>query len=70
MANILFASTGLGEGCSVGGYQTNCKKHKQKFFLLSIHKPPASMEFAPTQHALAVTVEPFKFLPASRRLMN
>jgi DNA-binding XRE family transcriptional regulator len=27
----------------------------------SIHKPPASIEFAPIKHALAVTVEPFKF---------
>ena len=30
----------------------------------SIHKPPASIRFAPIKHALAVTVEPFKFLPA------
>ena len=29
-----------------------------------IHKPPASIEFAPIKHALAVTVEPFKFSPA------
>jgi len=35
-----------------------------------IHKPPASIEFAPIKHALAVTVEPFKFSPASRWLMN
>jgi len=27
----------------------------------SIHKPPASIEFAPIKHALAATVEPFKF---------
>jgi hypothetical protein len=27
----------------------------------SIHKPPASIRFAPIKHALAVTVEPFKF---------
>ena len=26
-----------------------------------IHKPPASIRFAPIKHALAVTVEPFKF---------
>jgi len=30
----------------------------------SIHKPPASIRFAPITHALAVTVEPFKFSPA------
>jgi hypothetical protein len=41
MASILFASTGLGDGCSAGIYQTNCKKHKQKFFFISIHKPVA-----------------------------
>ena len=29
-----------------------------------IHKPPASIRFAPIKHALAVTVEPFKFSPA------
>jgi len=29
-----------------------------------IHKPPASIEVAPIKHALAVTVEPFKFSPA------
>ena len=28
---------------------------------LSIHKPPASIRFALIKHALAVTVEPFKF---------
>jgi len=28
-----------------------------------IHKPPASIRFAPIKHALAVTVEPFKFSP-------
>jgi hypothetical protein len=32
--------------------------------MLSIHKPPASIIFAPMKHALAVTVEPFKFSPA------
>jgi hypothetical protein len=30
----------------------------------SIHKPPASIRFAPIKHVLAVTVEPFKFSPA------
>jgi hypothetical protein len=30
----------------------------------SIHKPPASIRFTPIKHALAVTVEPFKFSPA------
>jgi len=39
--------------------QKICKK---KF--ISIHKPPASIRFAPIKHALAVTVEPFKFSPA------
>jgi hypothetical protein len=31
--------------------------------LFSIHKPPASIRFAPIKHALAVMVEPFKFSP-------
>jgi hypothetical protein len=31
---------------------------------ISIHKPPASITLAPIKHALAVTVEPFKFSPA------
>jgi hypothetical protein len=30
----------------------------------TIHKPPALIRFAPIKHALAVTVEPFKFSPA------
>jgi hypothetical protein len=29
-----------------------------------IHKPPASIRFAPIKHTLAVTVEPLKFSPA------
>jgi len=29
-----------------------------------IHKPPSSITCAPMNHALAVTVEPFKFSPA------
>jgi hypothetical protein len=29
-----------------------------------IHKPPASIRFAPIKHAHVVTVEPFKFSPA------
>jgi len=33
-------------------------------WFISIHKPPASIRFAPIKHALAVTVEPFKFSPA------
>ena len=33
----------------------------QKFFFISIHKPPASIRHASIKHALAVTVEPFKF---------
>jgi len=36
----------------------------QKFFFISIHKPPASIKFAPIKLVLAVTVEPFKFSPA------
>jgi hypothetical protein len=32
----------------------------QKFFFISIHKPPASIRFAPNKH----TVEPFKLSPA------
>jgi hypothetical protein len=39
------------------------KKYAKKNFI-SIHKPPASIRFAPIKHALAVTVEPFKFSPA------
>ena len=35
---------------------------KKKF--IPIHKPPASIRFAPIKYALAVTVEPFKFSPA------
>jgi hypothetical protein len=36
--------------------------NKKKFFFISIHKPPASIRFAPIKHAPAVTVEPLKFL--------
>jgi hypothetical protein len=36
----------------------------QKFFFISIHKPPASIIFAPIKHALAAAVQPFKFSPA------
>jgi hypothetical protein len=57
--------------CSAGGsvvkeqsIPTDCKKIMQKFFFISIHKPPASIRFAPKKHALAVTVEPLKFSPA------
>jgi hypothetical protein len=32
--------------------------------LPEIHKPPASITLAPIKHALAVTLEPFKFSPA------
>jgi hypothetical protein len=39
-------------------------KNMQKFFFISIHKPPASIRFAPMKDTLAVTVEPFKFSPA------
>ena len=61
-ASILFASTIFGGDCSADAYQL-IVKNMQKFFFLSIHKPPASIEFAPMRHALAVTVEPFKFSP-------
>jgi hypothetical protein len=40
------------------------EKNMQKFFFISIHKPPASIRQAPINQALAVTVEPFKFSPA------
>ena len=45
-------------------YTNRLKKIMQKFFFISIHKPPASITFAPIKYALAVTVEPFKFSPA------
>jgi hypothetical protein len=63
LASILFASASFGGGCSAGAYQ-QIVKNMQKFFFISIHKPPASIRFAPIKHALAVTVEPFKFSPA------
>jgi len=63
LASILFASAGFGVGCSAGTYQ-QIVKNMQKFFFISIHKPPASIRFAPIKQALAVTVEPFKFSPA------
>jgi hypothetical protein len=40
----------------------------QKFFFISIHKPPASIRHASIKHALAVTVEPFKFSPVAYEL--
>jgi len=59
----LFASAGFGGGgCSAGAYQQIVKNMKKKF--ISIHKPPASIGFAPITDALAVTVKPFKFSPA------
>jgi hypothetical protein len=36
----------------------------KKFFFISIHKPPASVTFAPSKHTFLVNVEPFKFSPA------
>jgi len=60
LTSILFASAGLGAGCSAAVYQ-KIGNNKQKFFFISIHKPPASNRLAPMEHALAVTVEPFKF---------
>jgi hypothetical protein len=62
LACILFASASFGGGCSAGVHQQIVKNMQKKF--ISIHKPPASIRFAPIKHALAVTVEPFKFSPA------
>jgi hypothetical protein len=62
LASILLASAGFGGG-SAGTYQ-QIVKNMQKFFFISIHKPPALIRFAPIKQALAVTVEPFKFSPA------
>ena len=59
---LLFASANLGGGCSAGVYHQIVKNMQKK--IISIHKPPASIRFAPITHALAVTVEPFKFSPA------
>jgi hypothetical protein len=63
LAIILFDSVGCVAGCSAGVYQLNLT-NQQKFFFISIHKPLASIRFAPIKHTLAVTVEPFKFSPA------
>jgi hypothetical protein len=62
LASILFASASFGGGCSAGTYQQIVKNVQKK--IISIHKPPASIRFAPIKHVLAVTVEPFKFSPA------
>jgi hypothetical protein len=62
-ASIWLVSASFGGGCSSSAYQ-QIVKNMQKFFSISIHKPPASIRFAPIKHALAVTVEPFKFSPA------
>jgi hypothetical protein len=62
LASILFVSASFGGGCSAGAYRQILKNMQKKF--ISIHKPPASIRFAPIKHALAVTVEPFKFSPA------
>jgi len=59
----LFASASFGGGYSAGAYQQIEKKYAKKIFI-SIHKPPASIRFAPIKHALVATVEPFKFSPA------
>jgi hypothetical protein len=63
LANILFDSAKFSGGCSAGLYQ-KLVINKQKFFFISIHKPPVSLKFAPMKHSLAVTVESFKFSPA------
>ena len=62
LASILFASASLGGGCSDDVYQQIVRNMQKNF--ISIHKPPASIRFAPIKYALAVTVEPFKFSPA------
>jgi hypothetical protein len=59
---VLLASASFGGGCSAGAYQQIVKNIQKKF--ISIHKPPASIRFSLIKHALAVTVEPFKFSPA------
>jgi hypothetical protein len=35
MARFLFAATGLGDGCSAGGYQTNCKNIRKFLFYIN-----------------------------------
>jgi hypothetical protein len=40
LATFLFASASFGAGCSAGVYQ-QIEKNMQKFFFISIHKPPA-----------------------------
>jgi hypothetical protein len=62
LASILFASASFGGNCSAGAYQQIVKNMQKK--IISIHKPLASIRFAPIKYALAVTVEPFKFSPA------
>jgi len=59
LAGILFASASFGSSWSAGAYQQIVKICKKKFIL--IHKPPAPIRFALIKHALAVSVEPFKF---------
>ncbi len=63
MGSILLASVEFIAGCSAGLYQL-AVIIKKKFFFISIYKPSASIRFAPIEHALVVTVEPFKFSPA------
>jgi hypothetical protein len=63
LANILFDSAKFSAGCSAGVYQ-QLVINKQKFFFTSIHKPPASLKFAPIKNALTATVEPFQLSPA------
>jgi hypothetical protein len=69
LASILFASAGFGAGCSAGVYRL-IGSNKQKFFFISIHKPPASNRYAPMEHPLAVSAEPFKFSSRQGGLMN
>jgi len=63
LASILFASAGFGAGCSAGVYQ-QIEINTQKFFYISIHKPPASIRFTFMKLTRVVTVEPLKFSPA------
>ena len=61
-AGILFASADL--LLVVVPTDTNDLVRISKNSFLSIHKPPASNRLAPMEHALTVSVEPFKFSPA------
>ena len=59
LPSSLFISASLGGSCSDGVYQQIARNIQKNF--ISIHKPPASIRFAPIKYALAITVEPIKF---------